>query len=215
MKLPEKFVLWGSSGHAKVLADLIALRGSSVVALFDNDPQVQSSIPNVPMCGNETGLRNWLSLRGCVAGMGAALAIGGARGRDRQALALLLRQAGFSLPTLSHPSAVVSETARLGDACQILANAVVAADVCLGDVCIVNNGAIVDHECILGSGVHLAPGATLCGCVNVGKYVMVGAGAVILPRIIIGEGAVVGAGAVVNRNVPAGAVVVGNPGRVI
>ena len=43
----------------------------------------------------------------------------------------------------------------------------------------------------------------------------VGANATLLPGIVIGENALVGAGAVVVRDVPAGAVVVGNPARVV
>jgi len=43
----------------------------------------------------------------------------------------------------------------------------------------------------------------------------VGTGAVILPGVTIGETAIVGAGAVVTRDVPAGAVVVGNPARAL
>src|SRR5207245_4913200 len=43
----------------------------------------------------------------------------------------------------------------------------------------------------------------------------IGSGAVILAGITIGEGALVGAGAVVTRDVPPGAVVVGNPARVL
>jgi acetyltransferase-like isoleucine patch superfamily enzyme len=42
-----------------------------------------------------------------------------------------------------------------------------------------------------------------------------GSGAVILGGVTIGEGALVGAGAVVTRDVPAGAVVVGNPAKVL
>lgn len=41
----------------------------------------------------------------------------------------------------------------------------------------------------------------------------IGTAAVILPGVTIGEGAVVGAGAVVTKDVPAAAVVVGNPAR--
>jgi carbonic anhydrase/acetyltransferase-like protein (isoleucine patch superfamily) len=42
----------------------------------------------------------------------------------------------------------------------------------------------------------------------------IGAGAIILPGLIIGKNAMVGAGAVVTREVPANAIVVGNPARI-
>jgi len=43
----------------------------------------------------------------------------------------------------------------------------------------------------------------------------IGAGAIILAGVTIGRNAVVGAGSVVTKDVPAGAVVAGNPARVI
>ena len=44
---------------------------------------------------------------------------------------------------------------------------------------------------------------------------IVGANATLLPGVVIGKRALVGAGAVVTVNVPDGAVVVGNPARMI
>lgn len=43
----------------------------------------------------------------------------------------------------------------------------------------------------------------------------IGSGATILPNLVIGEHAIVGAGSVVTRDVPAHAIVVGNPARVL
>ena len=50
--------------------------------------------------------------------------------------------------------------------------------------------------------------------VTIGENVWIGGGAIILPGVRVGDDAVIGAGSVVTRDVPAGTVVVGNPGRI-
>lgn len=47
--------------------------------------------------------------------------------------------------------------------------------------------------------------------VRIGRYVWIGMGAMICPGVSVGEGAVVRMGAVVSRDVPAMAIVAGNP----
>ena len=51
--------------------------------------------------------------------------------------------------------------------------------------------------------------------VAIGRDVWIGARVLVLPGVTIGDGAIVGAGSVVTRDVPAGAIVAGNPARFI
>ena len=51
--------------------------------------------------------------------------------------------------------------------------------------------------------------------VSIGHDVWIGHGAIVLPGRNIGDGAVIGAGAVVTKDVPAYAIAVGNPARVL
>jgi sugar O-acyltransferase (sialic acid O-acetyltransferase NeuD family) len=208
----RRFVIWGSAGHAKVLADLLSLKGGEVIALFDSK-RVEPAIAKVPLFVGEAGFLEWLRGVRDVGSIGGLVAIGGHHGRDRIGIQGLMQRNGLALPNIVHPQASVAATASLGAGTQVLAQAVVAADAQVGNACILNHKASVDHECTVGHGVHIAPGATLCGCVTVGDYVLVGAGAVVLPRLTIGADALIGAGAVVTRDVPAGARVMGNPAR--
>lgn len=215
MDKPMRYVLWGSSGLAKVLANVISLRGGQVVALFDNNPNANSVIAGVPLYKGKEGFLNWYENERDVRDIAGLVAIGGAYGNDRLAMQEYFRSHGISIDSIVHPDASVCNNVSIGAGTQILAQSVVSTDVKIGEACIINIRAAVDHECILGEGVHIAPGATLCGCVNVGRNVMIGAGAVVLPRVKIGANTVVGSGAVVTKDLPEGVVVVGSPAKII
>ena len=211
--MPAAVILWGATGHAKVLRELLERIGHRVVAVFDNDPRVEPPFPDVPLFHGQDGFHEWRTQNRSLEVLGL-VAIGGSRGADRLELEAFFDSQGIPAPAVViHPTAFVATSAKCGRASQVLAQAAVCAEVRMGDACIVNTRASVDHEYVLGSGVHIGPGATLAGCVTVGDFCFVGAGAVVIPRIRIGRNAIVGAGSVVTHDVPDQAVVHGNPAR--
>jgi UDP-N-acetylglucosamine acyltransferase len=71
------------------------------------------------------------------------------------------------------------------------------------------------HDVVLGEECELAPGTVVGGEVTIGDRCKFGVNSTVKPCVTIGDDAVVGAGAVVTKDVAAGAIVVGNPARVL
>ena len=122
---------------------------------------------------------------------------------------------------------VILAGARIGRNCNICAQVLIEGDVVIGDDVTVKSGVQLWDGLRVGNGVFIGPNATFtndkyprskvypdaCPKTIIEDGASIGANATILPGITIGARAMVGAGAVVTRDVPAGAVVVGNPAR--
>ena len=212
--MPKEFIVWGASGHAKVITNTINSLGGRVLVYFDinNVPIISSDIPLII---GESHILNWLDLQTNSSRFFGAIAIGGHNGIDRCRILKIFKKYVINLNPIIHPKAFVCNTSVINEGSQVLAKAVVASDCRVGEACIINHNSTLDHESVMGNGSHLAPGSTVCGCVTIGDNVMVGAGAVILPRITIGNNSIIGAGAIVTKDVPINSIVIGNPARII
>jgi acetyltransferase-like isoleucine patch superfamily enzyme len=108
--------------------------------------------------------------------------------------------------------AFVENDVTIGARCKIQANAYITAYTTIEDEVFVAPSVVTTNDNFMGRTEKrhaLRRGPTIR------RGARIGGGAVLLPGIEIGEDAFVGAGAVVTRDVPARAVVVGNPARVI
>jgi UDP-perosamine 4-acetyltransferase len=200
-------VLVGAGGHAKVVIEVARAAGRfDVVGLIDPRPSAPSVL-GVPVLGGDEALPR-LRAEGIA---WAFVALGGNAARER--MGGELRAAGFRLATLTHPSAEVMPSARVGEGVVVMARVVVSAEARVDDLAILNTGAVVEHDNRIGAAAHVAPLAALAGNVRVGARALIGVGAAVRPGISVGEDAVVGAGSAVVADVPAGATVGGVPAR--
>jgi sugar O-acyltransferase (sialic acid O-acetyltransferase NeuD family) len=197
-------ILYGASGHAKVIIDCLDANGLRLQAIFDDNPDICKLLDYKVSHQFDPDLYP-----------GEPLIISIGNNEIRKRIASKLSVSNPPPTVLRHPSAIVSELTEFGDGSVILHNAVIQSSTVTGRYCIVNTGATVDHDCNIGDFCHIAPNATLCGGITIGEGSIIGAGSVVIPTIHIGKWCVIGAGSVIIKDVPDYAVVVGNPGRVV
>jgi len=113
----------------------------------------------------------------------------------------------------------IQKNARVGERCKISSHTFICEGVTIEDNVFIGHGVVFIND--------MYPRATTPGgelqteadwkveSTLIKKGASIGSGATILANLTVGENAIVGAGSVVTKSVPADAVVVGNPARVV
>ena len=199
----------GAGGHAKVAAEAAQLSGFTITGFINQTPDsCGTEILGIPVLGDEHILDS-PDLADCA----VLVAIGDNALRESIVARITARKKEFA--TVIHPSAVISSSAILGEGTVVMAGAVINSMSQVGRHCIVNTMASVDHDCFVGNFVHISPGAHLAGNCHVGDLGHVGIGVSMLPGVSVGPRSVIGAGAAVICDIPADAVAVGVPAKVV
>lgn len=90
-----------------------------------------------------------------------------------------LMEAGYQVPAIIHPSAVVSPSAVIGNGSFIMQNAVVNTHTTVEHGVLINSGAVIDHDSFIGRGAHIGLGSVVKSNCTIAARQKVEAGEVI------------------------------------
>lgn len=170
----DDIVLIGYGGHAKSIADTIERTCRYNIVGYTDFSDYSTKYKYL---GNDDELNSIFQsgVTNAIIGVGYL-----GKGTLREELYLKLKHIGFNLPPIIDPSAIVSDSAMIGEGTFVGKNCVINADAKIGTNCIINTGAIVEHECIVDDFVHVSVGAVVCGGVAIDRGAFVGANATII-----------------------------------
>lgn len=207
-----KIAIWGASGHALVVANAAETSGFfQVIGFLDdiNPAQRPTPLPGRNVLGGRETL-------GDIRKMGVLdIALGFGDSGARLQVGSYLRENGFSVPTILHPSCIIAPDSVIGEGTVVLAGVVIDPGCKIGKYCIINNNATISHDSEIEDGVHICPGVNIAGNVHIGRGAWIGIGTTVIEKLSIGERSFIGAGSTVLADIPGGVLVVGSPARVI
>lgn len=190
-------VLYGASGHCRVVIDILEALKEPIDYIIDDNPELHD------LLGYEVKRNTGYFDRGIIT-------IGQNWIRKKIVESIDVKE----YFTAIHPSAIISPRALIGYGTVIMQGAIVQSSANIGNHCIINTGASVGHDVKINDYVHIASHATITGGVEIGEGTWIGAGAVVRQQVKIGKNCMIGAGSVVIKDIPDGVTAFGNPCRV-
>lgn len=195
----KSVVIYGASGHSKVIIETIELLQYKIKGVVDDNPDIKVILGyRVDSVSHFSGDDVWV--------------IGVGNNFIRQKI---VKEKARKYTCVIHPASIISHRSSVAEGTVVMAGVTINSDVEVGSHCIINTNASIDHDCTIEDYVHISPNVALAGNVKVGEGTHIGIGACVIQGVKIGKWCTIGAGAVIIRDVPDGATVVGNPGKII
>jgi acetyltransferase EpsM len=208
----ESIIIWGTSGFARKVVDIINLTGKfEIKGFIDDREDVEKGTHccGYKILGGQEELPE-LFENGIV---NIIFAFGNCHAKLK--FSEMVKKIGFKLPTIIHPMSSVSKYSILGDGTIVGAGCVIENDCTLGEGVLVNTRSSIGHNTVVGAWSHIGPGATVCGRTNIGNTSWIGAGATLIDGSVIGADSFIGAGSLIVNEIPGKVLAYGSPAKVI
>ena len=192
----NRLLIYGASGHGKVIADIAKKGGYSDILFYDDDREKEQ-------IGEYKILHDFPE-----GDFDAIIAVG-----DNKTRQILSEKLEDRLVTLIHPSAVVADDVTIGKGTVIMAQAVINPGTKIGKGVIINTCSSVDHDNVIEDFVHISVDAHTAGTVMIKNRTFIGIGASVTNNISISEDVIIGAGAAVVKDINEKGVYAGVPAK--
>lgn len=208
----EKIIIYGAGGLGREILQLVRLtlcpKGARVLGFVDDHVAPGTVLNDAAVLGDGSLLDTMTEPFSLI--LGFAYPEG-----KKEKYGQFKKNPLISFPSVVHPSAYVSEYARMGEGTVIAASCNISVDTSLGVCVFFNTGVLLGHDSTVGDFTSVMPLSAISGNVAIGEGCLIGAQSAIKQGIKIGRSCVVGMGSIVLRDIPDDSTVLGNPAKKI
>ena len=211
--LKPKVVIFGSSGHAKVIVDIIESESKfELLGFIDKFKSVGDAVLGYKVIGDEESLSDLMVKFGFNQGV---VGIGDNFIRSKIVEKIKELAPNFQFINCIHKSAKVSNHSKIGIGNVVMPGATINASSVISNHCIFNTNSSLDHDCIVSDFSSLGPNSAVGGNCSIGEFSNVGIGASVFHGIHIDDNCIIGGGSLVNKHTQPNSVYFGVPARLI
>lgn len=196
----KKIIIFGCGGHTKIVLDCIKLgKNYTPIGFIDEKNHDLAISKKIKYLGSLKNFNNIIkghephNLLGVVA-------IGSNIVRRKIVSKINKLNNKFKWANIIHPSAVISETAKIGTGNMILAGSIICSETKIHNHVSINTGTYIDHNNVFFDFSSTGPGVVTGGNVKVGAQSFLGIGCAIRHNITIGSNTVIGGQSFVCKN---------------
>jgi len=193
LKLANKLIIAGASGHGKVVADIaIKMNKWQNITFLDDDENIKSSM-GLEVIGKISDAFLFRDEADFFVAVG--------NNSTRELIQEDFTNKGLNIVTLVHPNAIIGSEVEIGSGTVVMAGVVINSSAKIGKGCILNTGCNIDHDNEIDNYVHISPGVNLAGSVKVGEKTWIGMGSNIINNVSITSNCTIGAGSLIVKDI--------------
>ena len=193
MQNKPKILLIGGGGHCKSVIDVIEQENRFKIAgIIDKKELIGTKVLNYEVIACDDDLEELFKTY-----KNAIVTVGQIKSNIlRVKLFDILKDIGYSLPTIISPLAYVSKYANIDQGTIIHHQALVNANTKIGKNCIINTKALIEHDVVVEDNCHISTAAIINGGVVVEQNSFIGSNATTKEYITTKKSSFIKAGSV-------------------